>query len=297
MKSNQLMKMKSKTAQIGLSLIELMVAMTLGLILLGGIIQIFLSSKQSYSSVMNSSQVLDNGRLALHFMSAGISKAGFWGTPSLKRTYGADAGLIADQYTGVFEDGQWVFGRNNDSTNANVVDGTDELFIRFHGAADIAMTTCNGNDVDEDQMAIERYFIRIPGAGENLPSLVCESTILDFSALSGANTVPGTISTSSTVLMAGVENMQLQFGFRQKDDDVNNIRFLTANNVVLNDWPLIESVKLAVLATSSDEVNQVVKATGFSMLDITTAAPTDRRARRVFQQALMTRNSKVPNSF
>tara|TARA_R110002072_G_scaffold121890_5_gene256181 strand:+ start:4386 stop:5282 length:897 start_codon:yes stop_codon:yes gene_type:complete len=287
----------SRKSQAGLSLIELMIAMTLGLILLSGIVQIFLSSKQSYSSVMNSSQILDNGRLAVQFIGSGVSKSGFWGEPTLARTYGSDSGLVADQYTGVFGESQWVFGQNNDTTNANVIDGTDELFVRFHGDDDTPMTTCNGTDVNQNQIAIERYYIRIITGTERVPSLMCESTVLDFDLSSGISTVPNPVVTNATVLMTGVENLQLQFGLRRLDDDSDNIRFFTANNVPAADWSLIESIRFSVLAVSTDEVNQSTRATGYTMLDITTPVPVDRRARRVFQQSLVTRNTKLPDSF
>ena len=52
---------KSSTKQAGFSLIELMIAMTLGLLLMTGVVQIFLSSKQAYTTISGSSETLDNG--------------------------------------------------------------------------------------------------------------------------------------------------------------------------------------------------------------------------------------------
>lgn len=61
----------------GFSLVEMMIAMTLGVFLLGGLIQIFLNSKDSYRMLANLSRVQENGRIALDMMSKDLRMAGF----------------------------------------------------------------------------------------------------------------------------------------------------------------------------------------------------------------------------
>ena len=65
--------------QKGLSLIELMIAITLGLILLTGVMQVFLSSKNVFSSQQALSRVQETGRLAIEFLSRDIRMAGYMG--------------------------------------------------------------------------------------------------------------------------------------------------------------------------------------------------------------------------
>lgn len=65
--------------QHGLTMVELMVAITVGLILTAGIIQIFVNSKQTYRVEAALSRVQESGRLALEFMANDIRMAGFWG--------------------------------------------------------------------------------------------------------------------------------------------------------------------------------------------------------------------------
>lgn len=65
--------------QKGLSLIELMIAITLGLILLTGVMQVFLSSKNVFSSQQALSRVQETGRLAIEFLSKDIRMAGYMG--------------------------------------------------------------------------------------------------------------------------------------------------------------------------------------------------------------------------
>ena len=54
--------------QSGLSLVELMVAISIGLVLLGGVFTIFMSNKQSYRVQENMGRVQENGRFAIDLM-------------------------------------------------------------------------------------------------------------------------------------------------------------------------------------------------------------------------------------
>ena len=65
--------------QRGLSLVELMIAMALSLLLMLGVIQIFLSSKQTYSTNSALSRVQESGRFAMEFLTQDIRNAGYKG--------------------------------------------------------------------------------------------------------------------------------------------------------------------------------------------------------------------------
>jgi type IV pilus assembly protein PilW len=63
----------------GFSLIELMVAMVLGLVLMGGVIQVFLTSKQSYAYNEELGWIQENSRFALEYMTRDLRMAGYFG--------------------------------------------------------------------------------------------------------------------------------------------------------------------------------------------------------------------------
>ncbi|WP_062061027.1 PilW family protein [Cellvibrio sp. OA-2007] len=65
--------------QAGLSLIELMIAITLGLILMAGVVQVFLSSKTVFSTQQAMSRIQETGRLAVDFMARDIRMAAYYG--------------------------------------------------------------------------------------------------------------------------------------------------------------------------------------------------------------------------
>jgi Tfp pilus assembly protein PilW len=267
------------------------------------VVQIFLSSKQAFSTVSGASETLDNGRLALHFISSSVSKAGYWGDVNFIRGYGSDETLTvsqtagtnapySDTYTGRFAINTYIFGLNNDSSDAGVVDETDQFFVRFNGHDFNPMSTCAGDAVNASSIAVERYYISVANGSEKTPSLVCETTILNIDQLTGNISVPVAPEIKTQVLISGIENMQILYG--QRNLDRTAVRYYTAQDVT--DWDLVESLRVALLTTSADEVNTATKVSGYNLLDVKTSAPTDKRARKVFEQTVAMRNVNYDDS-
>ncbi len=68
--------------QRGFSLVELMVAMTIGLIVLAGVAYLYLESRQSFRSMDNLSRMQESARYALEIISRDIRMAGYRGCAS-----------------------------------------------------------------------------------------------------------------------------------------------------------------------------------------------------------------------
>ena len=66
-------------AQSGLTLIEIMIAITISLVLLAGVVQIFFSAKQSYNIQQALSRVQENARMVNDTMLRDIASAGYMG--------------------------------------------------------------------------------------------------------------------------------------------------------------------------------------------------------------------------
>jgi type IV pilus assembly protein PilW len=75
--------------QNGLTLIEILIAMVIGLFLLAGVMQIFLGSQRSYRLQENLSRMQENGRFAMDFITRDIRMTGAMGcveTANIKST-------------------------------------------------------------------------------------------------------------------------------------------------------------------------------------------------------------------
>jgi type IV pilus assembly protein PilW len=70
---------RANSSQRGFTLIELMIALLIGVFLMAGVIQIFLSAKQAYRLQENLSRLQENGRFAMDILTKDIRMAGYAG--------------------------------------------------------------------------------------------------------------------------------------------------------------------------------------------------------------------------
>lgn len=68
---------KKGFTQQGFTIVEIMLAITLSLVLMAGVIQVYLSSKESFRVQNELAQVQENQRIAVEFLRRDISQAGF----------------------------------------------------------------------------------------------------------------------------------------------------------------------------------------------------------------------------
>ncbi|HEX5339301.1 MAG TPA: PilW family protein [Gammaproteobacteria bacterium] len=66
-------------AQHGLSLVELMIAMTLGLIVLAGVMSLFMTNKKSYTLQTAVARIQEGGRFSFDFLAQDVRQAGYMG--------------------------------------------------------------------------------------------------------------------------------------------------------------------------------------------------------------------------
>lgn len=68
-----------RNSQKGLSLIELMIAMLIGLFLISGVVKVFVDSKRTYVFQQALARIQENGRIAMEFLGRDIRMAGYTG--------------------------------------------------------------------------------------------------------------------------------------------------------------------------------------------------------------------------
>jgi type IV pilus assembly protein PilW len=111
------------SSQRGFTLVELMVALVLGLIVIGGVTSVFLSNQQSYRSNQAMGEVQDNSRIAFEFMARDLRNAGLTGC--------GNAGRISN----VLKNGPVAGGTDWWANWDNAIHGYD------NGVGDPAVTT------------------------------------------------------------------------------------------------------------------------------------------------------------
>ena len=68
----RIIQKRPQAFQKGLSLVELMVALVLGLFVVGSLIGLYINTKETYLMTENMSRLQENGRIALNMMSRDI---------------------------------------------------------------------------------------------------------------------------------------------------------------------------------------------------------------------------------
>lgn len=122
-------------SQRGFSIVELMVAITIGLILSAGVIQIFSNSKNTYRIEEQLSRVQESGRMALNFITNDVRMAGFWGcqpSPSnIQNDLAAGAGYI--DFTAATISGTEGGAGAPDTLTLSGAEGTPGLVLQPNG--------------------------------------------------------------------------------------------------------------------------------------------------------------------
>ncbi|MDP5208467.1 PilW family protein [Microbulbifer sp. 2205BS26-8] len=148
--------------QWGISLVELMVSITVGLVLMAGVVQLFLSSKLTFTTQQAMSRVQETGRLAMEFMSEDIRMAGHMGClnvasfgPDNKffRNFLKDETTLAYNYEVAVDgmDASKVKDEYPEPPNGGVLAGTDALLIRSASGRNVGIARKN----DPTQLFIE----------------------------------------------------------------------------------------------------------------------------------------------
>ncbi|NBB12030.1 PilW family protein [Pseudomonas sp. SLFW] len=178
----------SRGTQRGLSLIELMVAMVIGLILILGVTQIFINNQKSYLFQQGQMGNQENSRFALALLNQELSKAGYRSKPI--RTFPAGSGQGC-----TFPEGAAV-----------VAAGANALCIRYQ-AANKGDVNCQGTALaggDQDTI--------ITPYGQNNP-IVVEKISYD----SGSSSILCSSGSTPQQLVTGVAALNFDYGSGQSD--------------------------------------------------------------------------------
>lgn len=244
--------------QLGLTIVELLVALVLSLLLLTGVVQVFLASKQTYATNEAMSVLQENGRFALEFIGRSIRLGGYVEptttmTPPFAIQGGTCVGLCTE----------------NGAGNAS-----DQLAIAFQPPKDPGTGTrydCAGASVDDERILVNVF--RVQNG-----SLRCSSYEMN----------PYKVLSQNLELVSGIDRMQVLFGISTQGDLDSANQYVSADRVT--DWGQVRAVRLAVLANSQAPVNPAPPARPYILLDAAPVSFNDRLARQIFTTTIQLRN-------
>ena len=289
--------------QQGLTLIELMIAMALGMGVVLAAVALMQAARSTYLSVADSAQVQENGRYALDLMARTVRQANYvpQDNPAFLRNdlgglepgvFGIDNARVSEHSTGL----------SSPSANRDA-HGSDLLAIRFFGSGprnqpDNDMLNCAGFAVPgpngatslsdlEEVRGQSIFYVAPDSTGE--PELRCKYFTRDG-------------GWSAAAIVRGVESFQVLYGVRSAGSELD---YVNATRIGTR-WRDVAAVRIALLArgerNSRDGGAAVVHrlfgaayqdgGDAGAMIDETRLAPAVRqRIRKVFQTTIWLRNS------
>src|SRR6266481_7465784 len=124
--------------QRGFTMIELMVALLIGLFLMGGLMTLLQNNRKAFSSQNQLSQLQDGERLAMSIMTGVIQQAGYFPDPTINSPSTALAAAPA------FASGAGLaFAASQGLTGATVA-GSDVISARYTTATGDGILNCSG---------------------------------------------------------------------------------------------------------------------------------------------------------
>ena len=230
----------TRIRQAGLSIVELMLSITLGMLVVLAATAVFVASKSTYGAVDDGDNLEATGRFALEMIARSVRQAAYvnWDNEDapinvadrdVANIVGLDASSLGATSAGL------------DSANSQAVNNSDVLGLRFFGVeektstADQSMLHCGGDTVPkpdpsaspDEQRAWSIFYIANSSWKE--PELRCKYRTL------GAN---NHWIWKSEALLTGIEALQFLYGVDTDGDGIAN-QYMNADAVNALDNALI----------------------------------------------------------
>jgi len=269
-----------KQQKMGFSLIEMMIAMAVGLLLSVGTATIYFSSQRASLTQSQYSIIEDNGRVALEILTQIIEHTGYVSansSPLAGNDRFITANIVASSCGGQNNIlNTSLFGKTlNDA-------GGDSIGIVYIGDANINRdcggeqlpTVCQAGGVGSiDASKIYNYFFVAINA-DNMPVLNCA----------------GSRSNNTIEIAEGVENIQILYGIDNNGDNQVD-QYVNADQVTR--WGSILSVQLALLVRSLSKVKKQKELRTYKLLDNTLISTNDKYQRTIFSTIIRLRNVQL----
>lgn len=219
---------RRRTTQQGFSILELMVALLIGMLITGAMVVNYASLRRTFGLHDGMAQLQDSQRLILTLMSTTLQQAGYYTNPSVDTRISALPGAASVAWAGgtppsTLAAGQAVIGIGNGTGTGAASDG---VAVRFQASSGDGLMNCLGGTHPGGAAAAEVWINTYQINGQN--ELTC--------SFNGATPVP---------LAANVQRMRIEYGV-DFDGNGSNDSYLPASVVTASGrWDSVHSIRLS----------------------------------------------------
>jgi type IV pilus assembly protein PilW len=316
--------------QLGFTLIELMIALTLGLILVAVAIQLLISGQLNYRIQSSASSLQESGIFGVHYVTKNIRLANhgnsgamndeslYGGIVLSNQTSGSATPLADGNLKGLKIGTSLLSGSNLVSSNLNndsAFDSylkSDQLVIIYQ--APLNMFTCTGQKLkgptktatvySKGWYVIERYYIN-KAPEKNEAHLYCSDAIFiaqgektpqsyESTTISATNELTRDYAQSSGEMIAkNVEYMRVQLIIRNSNGSTRTLDIDDYNNILLTSTLKHRPAIIGInlgWLVRSSEKVKITDKNEFLVLDKTITTPKDGYMRHVYTTTVALRN-------
>lgn len=216
----------------GFTLVELMVAMTIGLLIGLVVFAAYSSGLNTQRAQTDLTRLEESARFGFDLVSRAVRRAGFRNVLTVYPA--AYVGQTAKQFCASGPVGS-AFSATNDAATvdlgggvtANVLNNSDTITVRYYGqdnaahtAADGVVLDCLGNAVRRGTLVQDTIYVAADPTNDNEPTLFCSTD----------NPAIPVGAPRNLALVPGVETLQMLYAEDRDDDTVAN-RYVPANKI------------------------------------------------------------------
>lgn len=294
-----------RTRQAGFSLIELLVAMTLGLVMLAALGSLLSTSLQTNSQISNSAQMTEEGGLALEFLARYVRMAGF--SPPLTNVSGASVLVNGVQTQAIESDFTGAGLRGCDGGFTDATAAWDSLSCKTGSNAAIALRfqgDLGNTEPSTEALPTDCLAQKITSKAPSVYDATREVTIVEarFTVNSNAELVCGGNGNSFTAqpLFGNIEGLRISYGIAADGRSTQVLRYVnaaTSDTLLLADgssasvdqrWSRVVSVKICLVARAG--APDQAQPAPYVDCDEQTVTPTDKYLRRSISTVVTLRN-------
>lgn len=218
--------------QKGMTIIELMIAVALGIVLVTGVINLSITVNRSVDVSDGLSRNQETGRFAMDYLTQYIRRAGYSEdssqTPlSLYVLGDTERHCVAAVSEACAQDDRQM--SNDERSNI----AGDRLALPFHASQE--MTTCTGEVVSGNQTYVNVFWVN---ANRQLLCRVFNASTRTWH------------SAGNATVINGIENMQIQMGMAAEKEDREATSYKAID--AANNLNLIRSIRVSILVSSQD---------------------------------------------
>jgi type IV pilus assembly protein PilW len=209
---------RSQRRQAGLGLVEMLVAIVIGLFILAGLVSVFVNMKQAFVEQDQLAQLQDSERLVLTILTTTVQTAAYYPDP-LTSTVAADLPAATGSYW-TFAAGQGIVGQTGTAP------ASDTITSRYMTATGSSIMDCLGN---------------VNTSGANL-------LVMNTFSVNAANQLQCSNDggTTQTILVSGVTSMTVLYG-TDTTNSGSTTQYLNAAAVTAGAyWGQVRTVQVTV---------------------------------------------------